>query len=96
MANRDGVSFDGGRGRNQEAFAVGERSAAESKPIPPRTNGERVAVSRLEAALREQARLGDAFARLAGTQAEQSAYLRLQAASLHVSRCDQLVKAVSR
>jgi hypothetical protein len=62
----------------------------------PRTNAERVAIRRLEAALVEQARLGDAFARLAGSQAEQAAYLRLQAASLRVSRCDLVVKAMSR
>jgi hypothetical protein len=40
----------------------------------------------------DQARLGDDFARMAGTSAEQSAYARLRAASLHVSDCDLAVK----
>jgi hypothetical protein len=51
------------------------------------------AVGRLEAALIEQARVGDAYERSVSTSAEQSCYLRLQAASLEVSRCDWAVKA---
>jgi hypothetical protein len=51
------------------------------------------AVGRLEAALIDQARLGDAYARSVSTSAEQSCYLRLQAASLEVSRCDRAVKS---
>jgi hypothetical protein len=50
-------------------------------------------VRRLELALKEQARVGDAFARAVGTSAEQSTYARLQAASLDVSRCDRAAKA---
>ena len=52
----------------------------------------RVAAGRLERALIEQARLGDAYARSISTSAEQACYLRLQEASLHVSRCDRAVK----
>jgi hypothetical protein len=57
---------------------------------------ERLAVRRLDAALIEQARLGDAYARSVSTSAEQSCFLRLQAASLQVSRCDRAVKAGDR
>jgi hypothetical protein len=57
---------------------------------------ERVAVRRLEVALDEQARLGDAHARAVGTSAEQSTFARLQAASLDVSRCDRAAKALGR
>jgi hypothetical protein len=57
-----------------------------------RTRAARSANRRLEAALIEQARVGDAYARSVATSAEQSCYLRLQAASLHVSRCDRAVK----
>jgi anti-sigma regulatory factor (Ser/Thr protein kinase) len=49
-------------------------------------------VRRLERALIEQARLGDAYERAAGTSSEQSAYLRLRAASFDVTRCDRTVK----
>jgi hypothetical protein len=54
-----------------------------------------VAVRRLEAALTEQARLGDAYTRSIATSTEQSCYVRLAAANLNVSRCDGVVKAVS-
>jgi hypothetical protein len=40
----------------------------------------------------DQARLGDDYARMAGSSAEQSAFARLQAASLHVSECHRAVK----
>jgi hypothetical protein len=65
-------------------------------PSPPsrgRSQPERVAVRRLEVALAEQARLGDAYERAVGTSAEQSTYARLQAASVDVSRCDRAAKA---
>ena len=64
---------------------------------PPRvrSNPERVAVRRLEVALVEQARLGDAYGRAVGTSAEQSTYARLQEASLEVSRCDRAAKALA-
>ena len=68
------------------------RGAAASKR---RARGERSAVRRLQAALTEQARLGDAYARSVSTSTEQSCYLRLQAASLQVSRCDRAVKAAT-
>jgi hypothetical protein len=61
-----------------------------------RSNRERVAVRRLDGALAEQARLGDAHARAIGTSSEQSTYARLQAASLEVSRCDRAAKALAR
>jgi hypothetical protein len=54
-----------------------------------------MAVSRLDAALADQARLGDAFARATGTSAEQSCHTRLAAASLQVSRCDRAVKTLT-
>ena len=57
------------------------------------TETARFAVLRLNAALDEQARLSDAYALAAGTSSGQSWYFRLQAASLHVSRCDRAVKA---
>jgi hypothetical protein len=57
-----------------------------------RADSKRLAVWRLEAALAEQARLGDALTLAAGTSAEQSCYVRLAAASLQVSRCDRSVK----
>jgi hypothetical protein len=57
------------------------------------SNRERVAVERLDVALAEQARLGDAHARAIGTSSEQSTYARLQAASRDVSRCDRAAKA---
>jgi hypothetical protein len=60
-----------------------------------RGHAERLAVCRLEAALIEQARVGDAYALSVSTSAEQSCYLRLQAASLQVSRCDRAVKTIS-
>jgi hypothetical protein len=64
------------------------------RPDEGRRNA-RAAVRRLEAALVEQARLGDAHARAVGTSAEQSTYARLQAASLEVSRCDLAAKALT-
>src|SRR3954453_6191027 len=57
-----------------------------------RTHGERLAVRRRDAALLEQAQRGEALQRAAGTSAEQSSFVRLEAASLHVSRCDRAVK----
>jgi hypothetical protein len=60
-----------------------------------RGHAERLAVRRLEAALIEQARVGDAYALSVSTSAEQSSYLRLRAASLQVSRCDRAVKTFS-
>jgi hypothetical protein len=60
-----------------------------------RSHACRVALRRLEVALLEQARLGDAHARALGTSAEQSTFARLQAASLDVSRCDRAAKALA-
>jgi hypothetical protein len=60
-----------------------------------RAHSERLAIWRLEAALAEQARLGDALALAAGTSAEQPCYVRLAAASLHVSLCDRAVKTLT-
>jgi hypothetical protein len=60
-----------------------------------RAYAERLAVYHLEAALLEQARLGDAYNRAVDTSAEQSCFLRLEAASLDVSRCDLAVKGAS-
>jgi hypothetical protein len=59
------------------------------------TRAKRLATARLEAALFEQARLGDAYHRAVATGSEQSCYLRLQAASLDVSRCDRAVKSIT-
>jgi len=61
-----------------------------------RSNRRQLAVRRLEFALTEQARLGDAHARAIGTSSEQSTYERLQAASRDVSRCDRAAKALAR
>jgi hypothetical protein len=72
-----------------------EGSAPVTEASERRAHAERSAVGRLEAALIEQARLGDSYARSVSTGAEQSCYLRLQAASLRVSLCDRAVKAGS-
>jgi hypothetical protein len=61
----------------------------------PIDNGRPAAVSRLEAALNEQARLGDDFQQAVGTSAEQASYARLQVASRRVSECDRAVKVPS-
>jgi hypothetical protein len=74
------------------AADTGSPSTAASKR---RAYAERLAVRRLEAALIEQARVGDAHALSVSTSAEQSSYVRLQAASLEVSRCDRAVKTLS-
>jgi hypothetical protein len=65
-------------------------------PAPRRTNAERVAVRHLEAAMIEQARLGDALERAAGTSAEQPAYVRLRVASKRVEACDREVRDLAR
>jgi hypothetical protein len=70
-----------------------DEAVSEPARLRLKTNAARVAVERLNEALAEQARLGDGFARMAGTSAEQSAYARLQAASLHVAECDRAVKS---
>ena len=72
--------------------------ASPKQPPPPRARSypERQAVRRLEVALGEQARLGNAYERAVGTSAEQSTYSRLQAASVDVARCDRAAKAFSR
>ena len=59
------------------------------------SQAQRAAVRRLEAALIEQARLGDGFRASIATSAEQASFSRLQAASRHVSECDQLVKVLA-
>jgi anti-sigma regulatory factor (Ser/Thr protein kinase) len=79
-----------------ESRPMSEYEAANFVGEPPtqQTPAERLALRRLEAALAEQARLGDVYARSVGTSAEQAAHARLQAASLKVSECDQLAKTV--
>jgi hypothetical protein len=62
----------------------------------PRSTREQLAVGRLEVALAEQARLGDAHALAIGTSSEQSTYERLREASRDVSRCDRAAKALAR
>jgi hypothetical protein len=69
--------------------------------VPPtaasrRGRSQQVATERLETALVEQGRLGDAFAIAVGTSAEQSSHMRLAAASLQVSVCDRAVKTFER
>ena len=61
-----------------------------------RARSQQVATERLETALAEQARLGDAFARATGTSTEQSSHMRLAAASLQVSVCHRAVKMFER
>ena len=70
--------------------------SAPLRATKPRARSQQVATKRLETALTEQARLGDAFALAAGTSSEQSAYVRLAAASLQVSVCDRAVKTLNR
>jgi hypothetical protein len=64
--------------------------------VSRRARSQHVATERLHTALAEQARLGDAFALAAGTSAEQSSHMRLEAASLQVSVCDRAVKTFER
>ena len=71
-----------------------EGSVPNTPAARQRTHAKRLATARLEVALFEQARLGDAYARSLATSAEQSCYLRLQAASLDVSACDRAVKSI--
>ncbi|MFL5883765.1 MAG: ATP-binding protein [Thermoleophilaceae bacterium] len=54
------------------------------------------AVTRLEAALAEQARLGDQYARARGTSAELSTFSRLRTASLRVDECQRALEANGR
>jgi hypothetical protein len=70
-----------------------ERPISATDAPAQRTASERVAVRRLEAALLEQARVGDLYARSIGTSAEQSASARLQLASAKVTECDRHAKA---
>ena len=74
-------------------MAPRERPTSSPEAPAPRTPLERVAVRRLEAALLEQARLGDVYARSIGTSMEQSAYAHLQGASAKVTECDRQAKA---
>lgn len=76
-------------------MAAEERPSPATAASPPRTRDGRVAVRHLEAALIEQARLGDHFQRSLGTSSEQASFARLNAASQRVSECDQAVKALS-
>ena len=84
----------GGLGR-QASMAAEERSNHEAEAPRERTIDRRVAVQQLEAALVEQARLGDDFQRFVGTSSEQASYARLRAASRRVTECDQAIKALS-
>ena len=61
-----------------------------------RARSQQIATERLETALVEQARLGDAFAGAVGTSTEQSSHVRLAAASLEVSVCHRAVKTFER
>ena len=65
-----------------------------AKASTPRTIEQRTAVRRLEAAMIEQARLGEALERSSGTSSEQPAYARARAAAQHVSTCDEAVKTL--
>ena len=81
--------------REQVGMAKDAGSVPVTAEAERRAGAERSAVRRLDAALGEQARLGDAYARSVSTSAEQSCFVRLQAASLQVSRCDRAVKAAA-
>jgi hypothetical protein len=70
-----------------------ERPTSGADALAQRAASERVAVRRLEAALVEQARVEGLYTRSIGTSAEQSAYVRLQAASTEVTECDRQAKA---
>lgn len=54
---------------------------------------KRLAVDRLEAALVEQARLGEQYERAQGTSAELSSFSRLHTANLRVGLCQRAVGA---
>jgi hypothetical protein len=58
--------------------------------------GEEVATERLRSAITEQARLADAYNSAAGTPAEMSAYMRLQASNLQVALCDRMLNGIRR
>jgi hypothetical protein len=79
--------------REQVGMAADEGSTPGMAASERRAHAGRSAVGRLEAALIEQTRLGDAYARSVSTSAELSCYLRLHAASLEVSRCARGVQA---
>src|SRR3954451_14256427 len=80
--------------RGEQAEMSPPESPASGADAPVRrTASQRVAVRRLEAALVEQARVGELYARSVGTSMEQSAYARLQAAPVRVTECDRRVKA---
>jgi hypothetical protein len=74
-------------------MAEPERPTSGTYVPVPRTATQRAAVRRLEGALVEQARVGDVYTRSVGTSSEQSAHVRLQAASAEVTECDRQVKA---
>jgi hypothetical protein len=50
------------------------------------------AAASLVAALKEQARLGDALTRVAGTSSEFAAFARLEEATRRVTECEQRVR----
>ena len=79
--------------REQDEMSPPERTTSGTDAPVSRPPSERVAVRRLEAALLEQARVGDLYARSIGTAAEQFAYVRFQAASAKVTECDRQAKA---
>ncbi len=73
-----------------DTYGADTRASAEA---PTRTDdSNEVRAADLGRALIEQARLGDEYARLVGTSAEQSAFARLQHAGHEVVRCDQDVR----
>jgi hypothetical protein len=55
---------------------------------------QRTAVRRLEVAMIEQSRVGEALERSTGTSSEQGAYARARTAAEYVSTCDEAVKAL--
>ena len=90
-----GLRPNAGAPESRSRMAADEGSTPATMASERRERAERVATGRLQRALNEQARLGDAYERSISTSSEQSCYLRLQAASLQVSRCDRAVKTTS-
>jgi hypothetical protein len=74
-------------------MAETERPPSGTGAPAQRTAPDQIVVRRLEAALVEQARVGDLYALSVGTSTEQSAYVRLQGASAKVTECDRQAKA---
>jgi hypothetical protein len=73
-------------------MSADERTTPPTEASAHPASTERAAVRRLDAALKEHARLEDAYGRSIGTSTEQSAYRRLRAASSKVADCDRLAR----